>query len=259
MEFRIGQSGAGDSYIHRYSASSGSWSAVGKYLQGQDNNAYINGITSQDGKLHVSWTVRETPDASTNHDFYYALSEDDGKTWKNAAGQTVSKPILPTTAGIKVYTIPQKSEIINQEAQCTDSKGRFHALMRDKSSGTAKFYHYMRTSSGTFSKTAINVAVSTPPYLAYRGKIASAGDNLIAIIPDQPKSTITIWGATAAGSFTNWKNLATIPNMNCEPGVDYERLTTSAASGSPVLSLFTRQGGDFGNRKVQVWDFALQL
>ena len=257
MEFRIGQSGAGDSYIHRYSASSGSWSAVGKYLQGQDNNAYINGITSFDGKLHVSWTVRETPDASTNHDFYYAVSEDDGKTWKNTAGQIVSKPIQFTATGIKVYTIAQNMEIINQEAQCVDSKGRFHALMRDKSSGAAKFYHYMRTATGTFSKTAINVAVSTPPYLAYRGKIASIGDNLIAIIPDQPKSTITIWSSTAAGNFTDWKSLGTIPNMNVEPGVDYVRLASSAASGSPVLSLFTRQGGAFGDRQVQVWDFAL--
>lgn len=38
MEFRIGQSGAGDSWIHRYSSTSGQWSQVGKYLQGEDNN-----------------------------------------------------------------------------------------------------------------------------------------------------------------------------------------------------------------------------
>lgn len=254
MEFRIGQSGAGDSYIHRYSATSGQWSAAGKYLQGQDNNAYINGFTSQDGKLFVSWTVRETPDASTNHDFYFTFSEDDGRTWKTTSGQAVSKPITPSTAGIKVYTIPQKSEIMNQEAQCADSKGRFHALMRDKSSGTAKFYHYMRTPTGTFSKTAINVSISTPPYLAYRGKLASSGDNLIAILPDAPKNTVTIWGATAAGSFQDWKSLATIENMAGEPLVDYDRLSKFG-----ILSVFVRQGGPFGQRKVQVWDFGLQL
>jgi hypothetical protein len=254
MEFRIGQSGAGDSYLHRYSSTSGQWSSLGKYLQGQDNNAYINGITSQDSKLFVSWTVRETPDASTNHDFYFALSEDDGRTWKASNGQTVSKPITPSTGGVKVYTIPQKSEIINQEAQCADSKGRFHALMRDKSSGKAQFYHYMRTASGTFSKRAINVAISTPPYLSYRGRIAAAGDNLIAILPDAPKNTVTIWGATAAGEYQNWKHLATIGNMAGEPLIDYERL----AKGN-VLSVFVRQGGPFGERKVQVWDFGLQL
>jgi hypothetical protein len=125
MEFRIGQSGAGDSYIHRYSATTGKWSPVGKYLQGQDNNAYINGITNQNGKLYISWTVRETPTPSTNHDFYFTYSEDNGVTWKQTNGQIVTKPITPSTTGIKVYTIPQNSEIINQEAQCADQKGRF--------------------------------------------------------------------------------------------------------------------------------------
>lgn len=254
MEFRIGQSGAGDSYIHRYSSSTGQWSAVGKYLQGQDNNAYINGFTSQNGKLYVSWTVRETPDAATNHDFYFAYSEDDGKTWKASNGNTVSKPILPTTAGIKVFTIPQNSEIMNQEAQCADSKGRFHGLMRDKSSGTAKWYHYLRTADGKFTKNAINVAITTPPYLQYRGKLASAGDNLIAILPEAPKDRVTIWGSTAGGNFQDWKSLATIGNMAGEPQVDYERLATSG-----VLSLFVRQGGPYGTRKVQVWDFELSL
>lgn len=253
MEFRIGQSGAGDSYIHRYSSTSGQWSNVGKYLQGQDNNAYINGFTNQGGKLFVSWTVRETPDASTNHDFYFALSEDAGRSWKQTNGQTVTKPITPSTAGIKVFTIPQKNEIINQEAQCADDKGRFHALMRDKSSGTARFYHYLRTPEGKFTKTAISASgLSTPPYLAYRGKIAATGDNVIAILPDQPKQTVQIWAATAGGGYTDWKKLAEITNMAGEPLVDEERLRKSN-----VLSLFVRQGGPFGTRKVQVWDFGL--
>ncbi|KAI4623051.1 uncharacterized protein J4E87_006144 [Alternaria ethzedia] len=255
MEFRIGQSGAGDSYIHRYSATSGQWSAVGKYLQGQDNNAYINGISNQGGKLFVSWTVRETPTPSTNHDFYFALSEDDGKSWKQTNGQTVAKPITPSTAGIKVYSIPQNSQIINQEAQCADQKGRFHALMRDNSTGTAQFYHYLRTPEGKFSKTAIKTpGLSTPPYLAYRGKIAAVGDNVFAILPDQPKMTVQIWAATAAGAYNDWKKLAEVPNAAGEPLVDEERLDKFN-----VLSLFIRQGGPFGTRKVQVWDFALAI
>ncbi|KAF2871248.1 hypothetical protein BDV95DRAFT_57963 [Massariosphaeria phaeospora] len=255
MEFRIGQSGAGDSYMHRYSPTSGQWSSVGKYLQGEDNNAYINGITSAAGKLFVSWTVRETPDASTNHDFYFAVSDDDGRSWKTSAGQSVAKPITPSSPGVRVYSIPQNSEIINQEAQCADEKGRFHALMRDKSSGTARFYHYLRTASGTFTKTAINVpGLSTPPYLAYRGKIVAVGDTVIAVLPDQPKQTVTVWGATAGGNYQDWKSLATIANMAGEPLVDYERLTRFG-----VLSVFARQGGAFGTRKLQVWDFGLQM
>lgn len=254
MEFRIGKSGSGDSYIHRYSSTPGQWSAVGKYLQGQDNNAYINGLSSMNGTLYASWTVRETPDASTNHDFYFAYSGDDGKTWKASNGNAVTKPITPSTSGIKIFTIPQKSEIMNQEAQCADSNGNFHALMRDKSSGTAKWYHYLRTPTGTFTKNAINVAVSTPPYLQYRGKLAATGENLIAVLPDEPRNITTLWSSTAAGQYKDWKSLGTIPNTAGEPLVDEARLASSN-----ILSLFIRQGGAYGDRKVQVWDFVLQI
>lgn len=255
MEFRIGQSGSGDSWIHRYSTTSGLWSNVGKYLQGEDNNAYINGFTNEKGKLYVSWTVRETPTASTNHDFYFAFSDDAGRTWKDTNKTTVTLPITPSTPGIKVYTIPQNSQIINQEAQCADETGRFHALMRDNSTGTAQFYHYLRTPDGVFTKTAINTpGLSVPPYLAFRGKIVTAGDNAIAILPDQPKSTVQIWGATAGANYADWTRLAEITNMAGEPLVDDVRLKEHG-----VLSLFVRQGGPFGQRKVQVWDFGLKL
>lgn len=255
MEFRIGVSGAGDSWIHRYSTTTGQWSVVGKYLQGQDNNAYVNGFTNRDGKQYVSWTVRETPDAITNHDFYFAYSTNAGVTWRQTNGQAVQLPITPSTSGIKVYNIPQNSQIINQEAQTADDKGRFHALMRDNSTGTARFFHYMRASNGQFVKNALNTpGLSVPPFLAYRGKIVAKGDNVIAILPDQPRQTITIWGATATGGFTNWTKLAEITNMACEPLVDEERLKNFG-----VLSLFVRQGGPFGERKVQVWDYGLSL
>jgi hypothetical protein len=255
MEFRIGVSGAGDSWIHRYSSTSGQWSQVNKYLQGEDNNAYINGFTNEAGKLYVSWTVRETPDAKTNHDFYFTYSEDAGRTFRQTNTQQVALPITPSTAGIKIYTIPQNSQIINQEAQCADENGRFHALMRDNSTGTARFYHYLRTTSGQWSKTPINTpGLSTPPYLSYRGKVAATGNNLIAILPDQPKQTVQIWGATADTSYSNWAKLAEITNIAGEPLVDEERLKQNG-----MLSLFVRQGGPFGTRKVQVWDFGLAL
>ena len=126
--------------------------------------------------------------------------------------------------------------------------------MRDNTSGTARFYHYLRTAAGAFTKTAINAAgLSNPPYLAYRGKLAAKGDSLIAILPDAPKNTTTLYGATASGNYQDWKLLATIQNTAGEPGVDEERLQQSN-----VLSLFIRQGGPFGDRKIQVWDYQVQ-
>lgn len=259
MEFRIGVSGAGDSWIHIYNSAAGQWSPVGKYLIGEDNNAYINGLSERNGKLYVSYTVRETPDAMTNHDFYFTYytyntqTQFSDGTWRKNNGDAVAAPIAPSTPGIKIYAIPQNSQIINQEAQCIDDKGRFHALMRDNTTGVALFYHYLRSQDGQFIKTRINApTLSTPPYLSYRGKIVAWRDNLIAILPDQPKAIITAWASTAKYGFTDWTQLATIPNMACEPLVDEERLNNYG-----VLSLFLRQGGPFPSRMVQVWDFEL--
>ena len=98
--------------------------------------------------LYASWTTRETPDPVTNHDFYFAYSDDDGKTWKNTNGTILEKPIDASGSDVLVYAIPQNSQIINQEAQCADSQGNFHALMRDNSTGVATFYHYRRDIEG---------------------------------------------------------------------------------------------------------------
>jgi hypothetical protein len=72
-------------------------------------------------------------------------------------------PDKPSTLGIKVYKIAHRNGIINQEAQCADEKRRFDALMRDNSSVTSRYYHYLRSADKKFTKTAISVAeLSTP-------------------------------------------------------------------------------------------------
>jgi hypothetical protein len=58
----------------------------------------------------------------------------------------------------------------------------------------------------------------------------------------------------AGGNYQDWKLLYTITNSEGEPLVDEQRLAQNG-----VLSVFIRQGGPFGTRQVQVWDFELQL
>lgn len=162
MEFRIGQSGAGDSYLYLYTPSSGTWAPVGKYLQGANNNGYLNGLdfAPSQGRLHASWTWRETPDVVTNHDLMYAYSDDLGKTWKNSAGGALatagSAPITPSSSGVTVFTIPQSSGILNQEGQTVDASGRVHVLNRESRDGGFKWYHYWRDTTGEFG--SLNVA-----------------------------------------------------------------------------------------------------
>src|SRR5690606_15123699 len=108
---------------------------IGEYLNGTSvgENAYINGIHyDQNGRLHVSWVWRGTPDPQTNHDVYYGYSDDDGRTWFNSAGEEVASvndnPMSLNTPGLKVWSVGQNRGLINQEAQAVDSKGGIHIL-----------------------------------------------------------------------------------------------------------------------------------
>lgn len=148
FEFRIGQSGAGDSYLHRYSSSNGQWQTYGKYIQGNDNNAYINGLDHFNGKVYTSWVVRETPDANTNHDVYFAYLDLASRNWYNSAGTQLSVPISTTSTQPRIWTVGQNSGMVNQEAQLMDASGRFHIIKRDKLSGTQLYQHYVRGLDG---------------------------------------------------------------------------------------------------------------
>ncbi|RXG46323.1 hypothetical protein VDGE_20843 [Verticillium dahliae] len=156
LEFRIGQSGSGDSYIHRYSSSTQQWKPYGRYLEGDNNNAYINGLDYHEGRLFTSWTVRETPDANTNHGFYFAYSDDDGQTWLNSNGSALPQPISTALDEPLVWEIPQNSRMVNQEGQLVDSIGRFHSLMRDNITGHHLYQHYMRDTDGNDANSAFH-------------------------------------------------------------------------------------------------------
>ncbi|CAG9940522.1 unnamed protein product [Clonostachys rosea f. rosea IK726] len=257
LEFRIGQSGSGDSYIHRYSSTSRTWQAYGKYLQGNDNNAYINGLDVLNGRLYTSWTVRETPDANTNHDLFFAYSDDSGQSWRNTKGAALPKPIPVDQDVVKVWSIAQNTGMVNQEGQLIDSKGRFHALMRGNSSGQQVYEHYLRSTDGTWVRNLINPGDISPPDLyAPRGKFAADADSryLFALLPDLPALQLRIYVSTSDGQFKDWKLLTVVSNASSEPLFDQKRLKDQG-----ILSVFVRQGGPFPDRKVQVWDFQLEL
>lgn len=142
------RSGDGTLHLHRYSTTSRQWTALGPYIASNSNNAYLNGISAAAGRVFASWTVRETPNANTNHDFHFAYSNDEGVTWFNTNGKQLPKPFLADNADTKVFEIPQNSRLVNQESQIVDNAGRFHALMRDDLSGSQSYNHYYRDLAG---------------------------------------------------------------------------------------------------------------
>ncbi|TCD70367.1 hypothetical protein EIP91_003719 [Steccherinum ochraceum] len=280
LELRVGRSGLGDDWLYRYTPSRG-WSQIGKYLEGVNNNAYINGMDfDAQGSLHTTWTYRDYVNdigqdvaveagpngPENNHDMDYAYSPDLGVTWQNNWGQHVAntsagEPILPVSAGITIFSIPKYGGILNQEAQTVDGDGRVHVLNRENTTGIERWYHYWRSTTKAWTRTSLplpadipsqNNVTGTPTVIGKRGKLVSLPSkpsSLLAILPSNaPISTaLSIFGSTAEGHFRDWKVLwETSSGCGWEPLFDRYRLEED------VLSLYVVNGTD-----VQVWDFEL--
>ena len=136
-----------------------------------NRNAYHNYFTYDDeGTLFISWTFREKSGPgfgfSTNHDLYFAFSEDRGKTWKNNAGDVVADletglSMSIDTEGLLVYTIPHGT-LINNGGQAVDAKGNVHVIMRhaDELNTGISYYHYWRQPNGVWSQSRLNISGS---------------------------------------------------------------------------------------------------
>jgi hypothetical protein len=124
--YRQGGSGDGDVLLNRYDRATRAWRPLHHPLihgEGQ-RNAYVNQLAvDAGGGVHLSWTWRETWDASTNHDILYAYSPDGGATWRRSTSEPYDLPITAATAEIAV-AIPQRSDLINQTTLTVDAAGR---------------------------------------------------------------------------------------------------------------------------------------
>lgn len=124
--YRDGGSGRGDTLLNRYHPATRTWSIVQHPLiAGEgERNAYPNQIAIDHlGRWHISWNWRETGDVASNHSLCYAMSDDEGRTWRKSTGEAYELPITHRTAEV-VAAVPQRSELINTGATTVDSRGR---------------------------------------------------------------------------------------------------------------------------------------
>lgn len=195
--YRTGGSGAGDDFMFEYDPATGQWTRIGLYISraGAYDGPFTPGSTSRNpyqdntvfdnqGRLHATWCWRETPDPRSNHDIYYAYSEDHGRTWKNQAGETVAtadtNPIRVDTPGVKVREIPQNRNYINNSGMTVDAEGRVHVMawhfpdsVPDLTSGfstsldsAARFHHYWSDSDGTWHRNETDLTGTRPKLVA---------------------------------------------------------------------------------------------
>ncbi len=145
LVYRIGGSGNGDLYLHRYDPADASWSRVGMLFSSRGTYGPWRNSTSRcaylhdllfdaRNRLHASWVYREIGASwASNHDLHYATSDDGGITWQNNAGAKIADlarndPIAIDDPGIVVRKIPVYSWLMNAGCLALDSANRPHVL-----------------------------------------------------------------------------------------------------------------------------------
>ncbi|GAB1415752.1 hypothetical protein MASR2M117_11580 [Paludibacter sp.] len=279
FECRYRWSGYGDSYLREYDGITKKWSLIGRYVQGEDVTpdacAYINGMSYDHlGRLHVTWCWRDDFGGGTNHDFYYAYSEDNGRTWKDtnnehkASTDIMSPPgddvadkntgscLGQTKKSFMVEAIPYNKGYINQETQAVDSKGRIHAVNSqipgtetDSNWGSsrtkARLHHRFRDIDGTWKKILVkNNGVTVNSYCRVNLSF-DAFDNAFVVA-----NGAEIYYATDANGYEDWNLLSDVDKGRfvSEPLVDRSLLKEEG-----VLS-FVYLGSD---NKITVIDYLL--
>jgi hypothetical protein len=267
LVIRTGLSGTGDEVLYEYAENA--WTFVGKFIDGttRGNNAYLFGVDYDTaGVLHATWTVRETPDPSTNHDLFYAYSDDCGRTWHDNAGAVVAKagstPLVSDAPGLRIRSIGQNRGLINQESQVVDSAGVVHVLAShlpkdapDNPNFTAAredavLVHYWR------DKASKEWHQTRTPFRegSSRGDIAvDAADNLYVVSGHSTTRELRVLTASKASGWTDWTLRHTsAPVYYSDPLIDRARLRTGG-----VLSIFApRHGGS--QIDVQDWQITPQ-
>lgn len=115
FKYRDGGSGNGNEIYNRYDPATGRWSALLATPladgEGQRNAYFVGPTLGPDGRFHLAWVWRETPDAATNHDLSYAVSRD-LIHWTRADGTPLALPITLKAAEI-VDPVPERAGMIN--------------------------------------------------------------------------------------------------------------------------------------------------
>lgn len=106
-----------------------------------DRAAYHKFIVDEDGTFHYTWMWRWTPMVETCHQLCYASTKD-LKSWRNAAGESVSLPFRPDTEALIVDNAPSKGGLHNSKFQITTSEDNkpYIAYLRYDDNGNTQLY-----------------------------------------------------------------------------------------------------------------------
>ncbi len=220
--YRLGGSGNGRYYYHRYDTATKTWSLMhdGQFFDGEDERgAYYTGpVLGPDGKFHMIWVWRETPSAATNNNLSYVRSPD-LVNWEDSNGNPVTLPLIRSTGEI-VDPVPTFGGMLNGQKKIgfdadnrpmisyykNDAKGDTQIMLARKSGeGWATHQISEWTDSKQFLDRggSLNVSILVPedPYVAEDGTIRVRakrdGEEIEFVVDASTNRTVT------TGSYTS--------------------------------------------------------
>ncbi|WP_298468898.1 BNR repeat-containing protein [uncultured Erythrobacter sp.] len=190
--YRLGGSGNGRYYYHRYDTDTKTWSLMhdGQFFDGEDERgAYYTGpVLGPDGMFHIVWVWRETPSAATNNNLSYVRSPD-LENWEDSNGNPVTLPLIRSTGEI-VDPVPAFGGMLNGQKKIgfdvdnrpmisyykNDETGDTQIMLARKS-GDGWTIHQISDWSGSKQfldrggSLSVSILVPEDPYIADDGTI----------------------------------------------------------------------------------------
>lgn len=115
FRYRDGSSGDGSDLYNIYDPATHRWRRLvdGPLLDGErQRNAYaLEPRPGPDGRFHLAWVWRETPDCATNHTLSYARSRD-FVHWEDSQGRPIPLPIVAASGDV-IDAAPPGGGLIN--------------------------------------------------------------------------------------------------------------------------------------------------
>ena len=213
FHYRDGRSGNGDTYFNMYDPEQGNWEKLDSrpLFDGIGlSNSYFKGpVIGPDGKFHIIWCWRDTPDCVTNHGLYYA-SSNDLITWSSKTGFSKQIPITPEDSEFLIDDIKVKGGLIN----------------------------------GGFS---LGFTHDSSPLIAYHKYDDNGHTNIfLASVEKDKKWTIRKltqwkwrWNFSGRGSIPFHMEMHDISSDNRNVKINYSRLTNKSGFRSPVMRKYT--------------------
>src|SRR5665647_1795806 len=191
--YRDGASGAGDLYANWYSATTSTWTRIGKIIDGlvSSESFYWNRLaTDTSGNVHIFGCWRGTGTADTNNDFTYAkltnLTGAVAATKADGTAQTL--PITHANCELVIDTAATGSGMVNTHGADVDTMGRPHSeTWLFDGAGKTQIQHVWHDGAAwhvdqvTNLTMAVNLAVSTISLALSRAQVVCTptGETLI--------------------------------------------------------------------------------